>query len=116
MISACARLDRRRPGPRRTRGARANGLDDKTGTLTPGKQADLLMLRTDLVNVTPLNDPATAIVVGMDTSNVDTVIIDGRVMKRNGSLQHVDWNAVRRAAEDARDHVIEKSGFRPPKI
>lgn len=41
-------------------GARANGLDSKVGTPTPGKQADLIMLRTDRMNVTPLNDPATA--------------------------------------------------------
>jgi cytosine/adenosine deaminase-related metal-dependent hydrolase len=97
-------------------GARANGLDDRVGTLTPGKQADIVLLRTDRLNVTPLNDPATAVVVGMDTGNVDTVIIAGRVMKRAGKLLHVDWPAVRRAALEARDHVIEKSGFKVPKI
>ncbi len=42
------------------------------------------MLRTDRMNVTPLNDPATAVVAGMDTGNVDTVLIGGRVMKRHG--------------------------------
>jgi 5-methylthioadenosine/S-adenosylhomocysteine deaminase len=97
-------------------GARANGLLDKIGTLTPGKQADITMLRTDRLNVTPLNDPATAVVVGMDTSNVDTVLIAGRVMKRGGTLLHVDWEAVKRAAEESRQHVIEKSGYRLPKI
>ena len=97
-------------------GARANGLDAKVGSLTPGKQADIIMLRTDLMNVTPLNDPATAVVTGMDTSNVDTVMIDGRVMKRGGKLLHVDWPAVRRLASDSRDFVLAKSGFKPPKI
>jgi cytosine/adenosine deaminase-related metal-dependent hydrolase len=97
-------------------GARANGLDHKVGSLTPGKQADVIMLRTDLINVTPLNDPATAVVAGMDTSNVDTVIIAGRVMKRAGRLEHVDWPAVKRAVEESRDYVIQKSGFRLPKI
>ena len=97
-------------------GARANGLDDKVGSLTPGKKADIVLLRTDRLNVTPLNDPVTAVVAGMDTSNVDTVIIAGRVMKRGGELQHVDWPAVRRAVEDSRDHVIAKSGFKLPKI
>lgn len=97
-------------------GARANGLDDRVGTLTPGKQADIILLRTDRLNVTPLNDPATAIVVGMDTSNVDTVLIAGRLMKQNGRLLHVDWPAVRRMADSARDHVIEKSGFKLPKL
>jgi cytosine/adenosine deaminase-related metal-dependent hydrolase/ribose/xylose/arabinose/galactoside ABC-type transport system permease subunit len=97
-------------------GARANGLDSKVGTLTPGKQADLILLRTDRMNVTPLNDPATAVVTGMDTSNVDTVIIGGRVMKQGGRLLHVDWPAVRRMAVESRDRVIEKSGFKLPKI
>jgi cytosine/adenosine deaminase-related metal-dependent hydrolase len=97
-------------------GARANGLDHKTGSLTPGKQADVIMLRTDRMNVTPLNDPATAVVVGMDTGNVDTVLIAGRVMKRGGRLLHVDWRATMKAAEEAREYVIAKSGFKLPKI
>ena len=97
-------------------GARANGLDAKVGTLAPGKQADLIMLRTDRINVTPLNDPATAVVTGMDTGNVDTVLIAGRVMKRHGRLLHVDWPAVRRMAAESRDHVVAKSGFKLPGI
>ena len=99
-----------------TEGARANGLDAKVGSLTVGKQADIILLRTDRINVTPLNDPATAVVAGMDTGNVDTVLIAGRVMKRGGELQYVDWPAVRRMAGESRDYVISKSGFRLPKI
>ncbi|MGZ5213534.1 MAG: amidohydrolase family protein, partial [Actinomycetota bacterium] len=105
-ILACATIE----------GARANGLDSKVGTLTPGKQADLIMLRTDRINVTPLNDAATAVVAGMDTGNVDTVVIAGRVMKRHGELLHVDWPAVRRMAAESRDFVLAKSGFKPPSI
>ena len=97
-------------------GARANGLDHKVGTLTPGKQADIVMLRADTLNVTPLNDPASAVVTGMHIGNVDTVVIAGRVMKRHGKVLHVDWPALRRAAAESRDHVIAKSGFRVPKI
>ncbi len=105
-VLACATIE----------GARANGLDSKVGTLTPGKQADLILLRTDRINVTPLNDPATAVVAGMDTGNVDTVLIAGHVMKRDGKLLHVDWAAVRQTAAESRDHVIAKSGFKLPKI
>jgi cytosine/adenosine deaminase-related metal-dependent hydrolase/ribose/xylose/arabinose/galactoside ABC-type transport system permease subunit len=97
-------------------GARANGLDSRVGTLTPGKEADIVMLRTDRMNVTPLNDPATAVVAGMDTGNVDTVIIGGRVMKRAGKLLHVDWDAVKTLAMESRDFVIARSGFKLPKI
>ena len=97
-------------------GARANGLDHKIGTLTPGKQADIIMLRTDRLNVTPLNDPVTAVVTRMDTGNVDTVLVAGRVLKRGGRLLHVDWDAVMRMVLEARDHVVDKSGFKLPKI
>jgi 5-methylthioadenosine/S-adenosylhomocysteine deaminase len=97
-------------------GARANGLEAKVGTLTPGKQADVIMLRTDRMNVTPLNDPATAVVTGMDTGNVDTVLIGGRVMKRHGRLLHVDWPALRDKAAESRDFVVERSGFKLPGI
>lgn len=105
-VLACATIE----------GARATGLDAKVGTLTPGKQADLVMLRTDRINVAPLNDPATAVVAGMDTGNVDTVVIAGRVMKRHGALLHVDWQAVKRLATESRDFVLAKSGFKPPGI
>jgi cytosine/adenosine deaminase-related metal-dependent hydrolase/ribose/xylose/arabinose/galactoside ABC-type transport system permease subunit len=97
-------------------GARANGLDHKTGSLTPGKQADIILLRTDRMNVSPLNDPATAVVVGMDTGNVDSVLIAGRVMKRGGRLVGVNWPALMAASSNARDRVIAKSGFKVPKI
>jgi hypothetical protein len=52
----------------------------------------------------------------MDTGNVDTVLIAGRVMKRGGQLLHVDWPAVHRRATESRDFVIAKSGFKLPKI
>ena len=92
-------------------GARANGLDAKVGSLTPGKKADIIMLRTDRMNVTPLNDPATAVVTSMDTGNVDTVMIGGRIMKQGGKLLHVDWPAVRRLASDSRDFVDRQVGL-----
>jgi hypothetical protein len=57
-----------------------------------------------------------AVVAGMDTSNVDTVMIGGRMMKRHGELLHVDWPAVRRMVLESRDYVVEKSGFKLPKI
>jgi 5-methylthioadenosine/S-adenosylhomocysteine deaminase len=97
-------------------GAKANGLDSYVGSLTPGKRADITMLRTDRLNVTPLNDPYAAVVTGMDTSNVDTVMINGRLMKQHGQVLHVDWPAVMRMVEDSRRYVIDKSGFRLPKI
>jgi len=97
-------------------GAKANGLAHKTGSLTPGKEADLIMLRTDRPNVFPVNDPIGAVVWNMDTSNVDTVFVAGKLMKRNGQLMHVDWNALKTAVYDSRDYVMKKSGFKMPAL
>ena len=97
-------------------GARANGLAQKTGSLTQGKEADVIMLRTDKPNVFPINDPIGAVVWGMDTSNIDSVFVAGKAMKRNGELLHVDWNAVKKAVTDSREYVLKKSGFKLPPI
>jgi cytosine/adenosine deaminase-related metal-dependent hydrolase/ribose/xylose/arabinose/galactoside ABC-type transport system permease subunit len=97
-------------------GARANGLAHKIGSLTPGKEADVIMLRTDKPNVFPVNDPIGAVVWSMDTSNVDSVFVAGKAMKRDGKLLHVDWTAVKKAVKESRDYVLKKSGFRLPQI
>jgi 5-methylthioadenosine/S-adenosylhomocysteine deaminase len=87
-------------------GARANGLLHKTGTLTPGKDADLIMLRTDRINVMPINDPVAAVAEGMDTSNIDTVMVRGAMLKRNGRLVGVDVGAIERMITESRDYVL----------
>ena len=97
-------------------GARANGLEHKTGTLTPGKEADLIMLRTDRPNILPVNDPIGAVVWGMDTSNVDSVFVAGKALKRNGQLLNVDLDHLRRMAYQSRDYVVAQSGFKLPEI
>ena len=93
-------------------GARANGLLDKTGTLTPGKQADVIMLRTDRPNILPVNDPISAVTWGMDTSNVDSVFVAGKALKRDGKLLNVDLNNLMKKVYESRDYVVAKSGFK----
>jgi 5-methylthioadenosine/S-adenosylhomocysteine deaminase len=97
-------------------GARANALDSKIGTLTPGKQADLILLRYDRINTLPLNNAYGAVVLNMDTSNVDTVLIAGKVMKRNGQLVGVDVARVQRMAEASRDYIVSKTGWRASRV
>jgi cytosine/adenosine deaminase-related metal-dependent hydrolase/ribose/xylose/arabinose/galactoside ABC-type transport system permease subunit len=117
--------DKNMPEPIKTRevlayatieGARANGLAHKTGSLSPGKDADVILLRTDRPNVFPVNDPIGAVVWSMDTGNVDSVFVAGKPMKQNGKLLHVDWSAVKRAVAESRDYVLKKSGFKLPDI
>ncbi|AIO32981.1 amidohydrolase family protein [Burkholderia cenocepacia] len=93
-------------------GARTNGLDGKIGTLKPGKEADIILLRTDAFNTLPFNNAYGAIVTGMDTSNVDTVIIAGRVMKYGGRLVDVNLDRVLRQAADSRDYLFARLGWR----
>jgi 5-methylthioadenosine/S-adenosylhomocysteine deaminase len=92
-------------------GARDNGLEKKVGSLTPGKEADIIMLRTDQINVLPVNNAYGAIALGMDTSNVDTVLIGGKIMKRQGKLVGVDLERIRRQAEQSRDYIVAKAGW-----
>ncbi len=92
-------------------GARADGLDSKIGTLTPGKEADIVLLRTDTPNTLPFNNAYGAIVTAMDTSNVDTVFIAGKAVKRRGKLVGVDIERVRRQAATSRDYLIDKLGW-----
>jgi len=93
-------------------GARDAHVDNKAGTLTPGKDSDIIMLRTDTINVMPLNNAAGAVVTLMDTSNVDTVFIAGKLMKRGGSLVGVDLAKIRRAVEASREAVLSRAGYK----
>ncbi len=81
-------------------GARALGLADRVGSLTPGKRADVILVRTTDINMAPFTDAVRMVVQSANPSNVDTVIIDGRIMKRDGKLIGVD---VRRIVADAND-------------
>ena len=92
-------------------GAAANGLSHRTGSLSIGKQADIILLRTDLINVMPLNNAYGAVALGMDTSNVDTVIVDGRIMKRHGRLVGVDQARLQQDLNAARTHVLSSCGY-----
>jgi 5-methylthioadenosine/S-adenosylhomocysteine deaminase len=84
-------------------GAKLLGLADKIGSLTPGKRADLILIRTTDINMAPVQDPYYAIVFQGQPSNVDTVVVDGRILVRGGKLTAVDVaKTVREAAESAR--------------
>ena len=92
-------------------GAKANRLESKVGTLTPGKEADIVLLRADAINVLPLNNAYGAVVQSMDTSNVDTVIIGGTIRKRQGRLVGVDVARIGRLARESRDYIVGKAGW-----
>jgi cytosine/adenosine deaminase-related metal-dependent hydrolase len=75
-------------------GARSMGLDATIGSLTPGKRADLILVDTRQLNLAVLTDPAHMLVEAAQPANVDTVVVDGRVLKREGQLVGVDVEAL----------------------
>ncbi|EHS54985.1 amidohydrolase family protein [Paenibacillus sp. Aloe-11] len=91
-------------------GARALGLDHKIGTLTPGKEADLIMIRTDDLNMFPVNHPIGAVVQCANTSNVDSVFVAGKAVKRHGKMLHADIQRLRTLANESRDYIFSQYG------
>ena len=91
-------------------GARVAGLRGVTGSIEPGMPADLVVLRTDRPNIFPINDPIGAVVWGMDTSNVDRVLVAGRVVVRDGALE-ADVERARVLGEEARTRVAQAAGL-----
>jgi 5-methylthioadenosine/S-adenosylhomocysteine deaminase len=94
-------------------GAEACGLGHKVGSLTPGKDADIVLISTNTVNMVPLNDPWAAVVTCAEAGSVDTVLVRGRARKLAGRLVDVDLAALAAAAEASRDHVLRSSGIPP---
>jgi cytosine/adenosine deaminase-related metal-dependent hydrolase len=86
-------------------GAEVAGLADVTGSLTPGKQADILVLRTDTLGVAAAHDPIAAVVLSADTRSVDTVLIGGRVVKRGGELQNQDIRPALTSLSESAAHL-----------
>jgi cytosine/adenosine deaminase-related metal-dependent hydrolase len=99
-------------------GAKDLRLDHKVGSLTPGKEADIIILDADAINVTPLNVVPGAVVSLMDRTNVETVIVAGKVRKWKGKLLGVNLRRLRNQLEDSRDFLFSAAGvsqdlFRP---
>ena len=90
-------------------GARALGLEEVTGSLTPGKRADVVLIRRHDLNVAPVVDPESTVVRAVTPANVDSVIIDGRFIKRRGELLHVDVAEVVRNAEASARRILDRS-------
>ncbi|MFJ8934335.1 amidohydrolase family protein [Streptomyces sp. NPDC102365] len=92
-------------------GAHVAGLEDRTGSLTPGKRADVVAIDATALNVAPLVDPVAAVTLSADVSNVETVIVDGVVRKRDGRLL-ADVGRARRLVEESRDRLVAAAGAR----
>ncbi|AOS64761.1 cytosine deaminase-like metal-dependent hydrolase [Actinoalloteichus hymeniacidonis] len=92
-------------------GAQHLGLDGRTGTLTPGKDADIVLLDATALNVAPLNSVPGAVVTLMDRSNVETVIVAGEIRKWQGRMLDANLTTLRQELETSRDFLFEAAGF-----
>jgi cytosine/adenosine deaminase-related metal-dependent hydrolase len=85
-------------------------LDNKVGSLTKGKEADIIILDATAINVAPLNQVPGAVVSLMDRTNVESVIVAGKVRKWKGQLLDVNLDKLRKQLEDSRDYVFKAAG------
>lgn len=88
-------------------GAEALGLGSATGSLEPGKQADVIIISGDAPNMWPINEEPGIVVFHSHPSDIDTVIVGGAIRKRGGVLVGVDYAAARREAEASRDWILD---------
>jgi cytosine/adenosine deaminase-related metal-dependent hydrolase len=91
-------------------GSKALGLEQHIGSITPGKQADLVLIDTSATNLAPVNNPVSAVVLSAAPANVDSVFVAGCAVKRHGKLLHHDLAALHRRAEASRDYLFAQTG------
>lgn len=94
-------------------GAEAVGLKDVIGSVTPGKRADLLITRCDSTRLTAVWDPVAALVLYANGSDIDTVFIDGKLVKHEGKLVDVDWPKVRAELRESAKNIRDRSEKAP---
>jgi cytosine/adenosine deaminase-related metal-dependent hydrolase len=92
-------------------GARSMGLDDRIGSLTKGKRADLIMVSTGDLNIAMFTDAAHLVVGAAQPANVDLVMVDGRILKRNGKLVHLDARTIASEAASANAALRTRAGW-----
>lgn len=78
-------------------GAEVLRVDHLVGSIAVGKKADLVIFRCDDISTVPVHDPTATVVFHTSSANIDTVIVNGRVLKKDGSLVGANWPSMRSA-------------------
>ena len=94
-------------------GAKMAGLDARVGSLTPGKQADILLLRAGDLAMFPVTDPVASVVMQGGVANVDTVLVAGRVVKRDGKLLYAQLEEKKSALQKSGERILTDFGLLP---
>ncbi|MEV5413975.1 amidohydrolase family protein [Thermopolyspora sp. NPDC052614] len=87
-------------------GANNCGVGNITGSLTPGKKADVILIDTSAPHLFPRNNVLATVVQGAGVESVTTVLVNGRIIKWDGRLLGVDLDALRRRVEESRDYLL----------
>lgn len=95
-------------------GARDLGIDDRVGSISPGKRADLILIRMNDLNMVPCADPLDVVVLAGAPHNVDTVIVDGRILKRAGNLVGFDRERLAREVLESTTYLLSQAGWKLP--
>ena len=93
-------------------GARSLGIDNRVGSLKPGKRADVIMIATQQLNMGVFTDPAHMLVESAQAENVDTVIVDGRILKRGGRLTALSAGPILEDAAASLDAMRKRANWR----
>lgn len=94
-------------------GAHVNGFESISGSITPGKQADLVVVSADDISTMPMNNAISSVVLGSDSQSIRHVFVGGRVRKWQGRLVGVDVESLRARVVASRDRLLSASGYDP---
>jgi len=93
-------------------GAIGLGLGAVTGSITVGKRADLILVRTNDINMAPMGKIDTTVVQSANPENVDTVMVEGRILKRKGKLVGFDVERIVAQARASAQRLRSQVGGR----
>ncbi|HVB85170.1 MAG TPA: amidohydrolase family protein [Candidatus Dormibacteraeota bacterium] len=94
-------------------GARMLRMDDRIGSLAPGKQADLVLIRATDLNVWPVHDPVATVVIQASLANIDSVMIAGKWRKRAGKLTYANVEGVKHELLRSGTRILTELGWTP---
>jgi cytosine/adenosine deaminase-related metal-dependent hydrolase len=97
-------------------GSESIGLADQIGTIEVGKKADLILIRTDSIGMVPATNAVSAAVFNAKPDDVEVVVVDGRIVKRDGALIGVDWPAIAKRLEDSAERIVSAGRAIDPSI
>ena len=92
-------------------GARAIGLEDEIGSLTPGKRADIILFRVDNLGTAPVHNPIETGIFQAGVANVDTVLVDGHLVKQDGDLLNTAGRTHQHQFIESSRRILERAGL-----